>query len=163
MKSSKRIMTDAAGTVISNCTYAPFGEQVGCSVDNPSNHYRFTGKERDAETGIDYFGARYYSSSMGRFLSADWSAGPATVPYAHLDNPQTLNLYAYVDNNPINGVDADGHAREALLDDAGGFGANDFLMEESEILSEGVAQQQEQTGRTAADAKEQKSHDWHRN
>lgn len=61
---------------------------------------------------MDYFGARYYASSMGRFLSADWSAGPATVPYAHLENPQTLNLYAYVDNNPINGVDEDGHAAQ---------------------------------------------------
>jgi RHS repeat-associated protein len=107
---STRIMTDATGTVISSCTYAPFGEQVGCSPDNASNHYRFSGKERDAETGADYFGGRYYGSSMGRFLTPDWSEGPATVPYAHLENPQTLNLYSYVDNNPINGIDVDGHS-----------------------------------------------------
>jgi len=70
---------------------------------------RFTGKERDAESGNDYFGARYYGSSMGRFMSPDWSAKEEPVPYAKLDNPQTLNLYAYMRNNPLAGVDADGH------------------------------------------------------
>jgi RHS repeat-associated protein len=52
-----------------------------------------TGKERDQESGNDYFGARYYSSAMGRFLSPDWSAKVKPVPYAKLDNPQSLNLY----------------------------------------------------------------------
>jgi hypothetical protein len=46
---------------------------------------------------------------MGRFLSPDWSAKAEPVPYAKLDNPQTLNLYAYLRNNPLAGVDADGH------------------------------------------------------
>jgi RHS repeat-associated protein len=68
-----------------------------------------TGKERDAESGNDYFGARYYASSMGRFLSPDWSAKIAPVPYAKLDNPQSLNLYSYMLNNPLRGVDPDGH------------------------------------------------------
>jgi len=70
---------------------------------------RCTGKERDSESGNDYFGARYYASSMGRFLSPDWSAKVVPVPYAKLDNPQSLNLYAYVGNNPLIHVDADGH------------------------------------------------------
>jgi RHS repeat-associated protein len=70
---------------------------------------RYTGKERDTESGNDYFGARYYSSAMGRFLSPDWSAKVAPVPYAKLDNPQTLNLYAYVGNNPLSRRDLDGH------------------------------------------------------
>jgi RHS repeat-associated protein len=70
---------------------------------------RYTGKERDTESGNDYFGARYYSSAMGRFMSPDWSAKVEPVPYAKLDNPQTLNLYAYLMNNPLAGVDADGH------------------------------------------------------
>jgi RHS repeat-associated protein len=68
-----------------------------------------TGKERDAESGNDYFGARYYSSTMGRFLSPDWSAKVEPVPYSKLDDPQTLNLYSYVRNNPLSGVDPDGH------------------------------------------------------
>jgi len=71
--------------------------------------YRYTGKERDTESGNDYFGARYYASTMGRFLSPDWSAKVEPVPYAKLDNPQSLNLYAYVANNPLIRVDADGH------------------------------------------------------
>ena len=70
---------------------------------------RFTGKERDAESGNDYFGARYYASSMGRFLSPDWSAKEEPVPYATMDDPQSLNLYAYVRNNPLSNTDADGH------------------------------------------------------
>ena len=69
----------------------------------------FTGKERDTESGNDYFGARYYASSMGRFLSPDWSAKAEPVPYAKLDNPQTLTLYGYMQNNPLGGVDQDGH------------------------------------------------------
>jgi len=55
----------------------------------------FTGKERDTESGNDYFGARYYASSMGRFMSPDWSAKAEPVLYAKLDDPQSLNLYHY--------------------------------------------------------------------
>lgn len=73
---------------------------------------RSTGKERDSESGNDYFGARYYSSAMGRFMSPDWSAKYEPVPYAKLDNPQTLNLYNYMRNNPLAGVDPDGHCCE---------------------------------------------------
>src|SRR5271165_4062148 len=69
-----------------------------------------TGKERDAESGNDYFGARYYASSMGRFMSPDWGAKVEPVPYSKLDDPQSLNLYAYVMNNPLTRADADGHA-----------------------------------------------------
>ncbi len=70
---------------------------------------QFTGKERDAESGLDYFGARYYGSALGRFTSPDWSAKPMPVPYAALGDPQSLNLYAYVRNNPLSRADADGH------------------------------------------------------
>ena len=53
--------------------------------------------------------ARYYSSAMGRFMSPDWSAKIMPVPYAKLDNPQSLNLYSYVWNNPLSRNDPDGH------------------------------------------------------
>jgi len=69
----------------------------------------FTGKERDAESGNDYFGARYYASSMGRWLSPDWAAKMEPVPYAKLDDPQSLNLYASARNNPLTRFDIDGH------------------------------------------------------
>ncbi len=69
-----------------------------CRFSAASGHRSiYTGKERDAESGNDYFGARYYASSMGRFMSPDWSAKVMPVPYAKLDNPQSLNLYAYVE------------------------------------------------------------------
>jgi RHS repeat-associated protein len=58
---------------------------------------RYTGKERDTESGNDYFGARYYASSMGRFMSPD----PSQLVYADQTNPQSLNLYSYVRNNPL--------------------------------------------------------------
>jgi RHS repeat-associated protein len=77
---------------------------------NPANS--FTGKERDAESGLDYFGARYYASNMGRWMSPDWADKPEAVPYSSLDNPQSLNLYGYVLNNPLSKADADGHCCE---------------------------------------------------
>jgi RHS repeat-associated protein len=79
------------------------------------NGYKFTGKERDTESGLDYFGARYYASSMGRWMSPDWSAKVQPVPYAKLDNPQSLNLYNYVLNNPLVHRDLDGH----IIDETG--------------------------------------------
>jgi RHS repeat-associated protein len=73
---------------------------------------RYTGKERDSESGLDYFEARYYGSSMGRFMSPDYSDmtfGPDPVPNADITNPQSLNLYAYGQNNPVKNIDPDGH------------------------------------------------------
>ena len=72
---------------------------------------RCTGKERDSESGLDYFGARYYGSALGRFTSPDWSRDPEPVPYASLDDPQTLNLYSYVRNRPLSTRDGDGHVQ----------------------------------------------------
>lgn len=71
--------------------------------------YKFTGKERDSESGLDMFGARYYGSGLGRFISTDWSASPEAVPYAELDDPQSLNLYAYSGNHPSTRIDPNGH------------------------------------------------------
>jgi RHS repeat-associated protein len=103
-----RATTDAYGVAQGTCTGLPYGDGVTCSGDIPDNHH-FTGKERDAESGNDYFGARYYASAMGRWLSPDWSAKYEPVPYAKMGDPQSLNLYAYLMNNPLAGVDADGH------------------------------------------------------
>src|SRR5262249_57191353 len=64
---------------------------------------KFTEKERDVETGLDYFGERYYSSIQGRFTSVDPLGASATVA-----NPQSFNRYVYVWNNPLRYVDPDG-------------------------------------------------------
>ena len=78
-------------------------------VGNAIKFRQYTGKERDSESGLDYFGARYYGSALGRFTSPDWSEKPEPVPYADLENPQTLNLYTYGRNNPLSQHNPDGH------------------------------------------------------
>jgi len=69
----------------------------------------FAGKERDAETGLDYFGARYFSSAQGRFTSPD----PVSGTLLHVLNPQRWNMYTYAVNNPLSYVDPDG--RDAIV------------------------------------------------
>src|SRR6266404_8004096 len=82
--------------------YYPFGGERVIQSDEPT-HFKFTGKERDSESGLDNLGARYNSSSMGRFMSPDQlGAGQ------HPENPQSWNLYSYVQNNPINLTDPTG-------------------------------------------------------
>jgi RHS repeat-associated protein len=76
---------------------------TGCPIYG-ANPLHFTGKERDTESGNDYFGARYYGSSMGRFMTPD----PSTLEYADPTNPQSFNLYSYVLNNPLINFDPDG-------------------------------------------------------
>jgi RHS repeat-associated protein len=113
---TRRIQTDYAGVVEQTCASLPYGDQKSCAPMPTEN--LFTGKERDSESGNDYFGARYYASTMGRFLSPDWSKNPQGAPYADYMDPQTLNLYEYVRNNPLGGVDPDGHDPAAEFEGA---------------------------------------------
>lgn len=106
---STSVLADAAGNILNDSDYTPYGGEIPFTTGNPAQHYKFTGKERDSETGNDYFGARYFENTMGRWLSPDWSAKVEPVPYSKLDDPQSLNLYAYVGNNPMMRVDPDGH------------------------------------------------------
>jgi RHS repeat-associated protein len=115
------VITDASGNIKSDSDYYPWGGELQF-VANDSNHYKFTGKERDTETGLDYFGARYYSNGLGRFITPDWATKAAAVPYADFVDPQSLNLYAYVRDIPTVNTDADGH----LSLGAGPHGENDF-------------------------------------
>ncbi len=101
------VSSSCATTTYSNL---PFGTALVTTGGCPyTTEQHFTGKERDSDSGNDYFGARYYTSNMGRFLSPDWSAKIMPIPYAKVDDPQSLNLYAYVRNNPLSRTDADGH------------------------------------------------------
>jgi RHS repeat-associated protein len=102
------VITDASGNIKSEFDFYPWGGELQF-VANDSNHYKFTSKERDAETGLDYFGARYFSNGLGRFTTPDWAAKATAVPYAEFSDPQSLNLYSYVRNVPTSKADPDGH------------------------------------------------------
>jgi RHS repeat-associated protein len=102
------VITDASGTITAESDYYPWGGEIQF-VNNDLNDYKFTGKKRDAETGLDYFGARYYSNPLGRFLTPDWSPVPVPVPYADLSDPQSLNQYSYVRDVPTSQADPEGH------------------------------------------------------
>jgi RHS repeat-associated protein len=110
-------VTDAAGAVIERHDYLPFGEEwcgtAVCGANRtPGQPLRFTGKERDAETGLDYFGARYYRANAGRFTTVD----PLYVVSANLADPQLWNRYTYVRNNPLRHRDPDGRFLDTLAD-----------------------------------------------
>jgi RHS repeat-associated protein len=117
---SRRINTDENGAVTSRLDYYPFGEEIpgdgisaraaGLEYQNDSIRRRFSGKERDDETSLDYFLARYYSPVLGRFASAD----PILVSTKQVIHPQTWNLYNYVNNNPLAYVDPTGMERIRL-------------------------------------------------
>jgi RHS repeat-associated protein len=107
------MITNPVGTVCYDADYFPYGSEQATPTNNCAQNYKFTGKERDPDLGMDDFGARWYLPTLARFLTPDWSGQPAAVPYAALTDPQTLNLYSYVRNNPLAKVDPDGHG---LLD-----------------------------------------------
>ncbi len=107
---TERLRTLASGVTCETITSLPYGDnQITSGSCADSSPMHFTGKQRDIESGLDDFDARYYSSAFGRFVSADWSGTPEPVPYADLIDPQSLNLYAYVRNNPLSHADSDGH------------------------------------------------------
>jgi RHS repeat-associated protein len=112
---SLHAVVSAAGVVENESEFYPFGGELQFSAADATNHYKFTGKERDSESGLDYFGARYYGSTLGRFLTPDWATKPSPVPYAEFGDPQSLNLYSYVRNIPTTKADPDGHCPECIV------------------------------------------------
>jgi RHS repeat-associated protein len=123
MLGSVRTITNSAGAVTECYDYLPFGRILSssdngrsaaknalggnCHPANPNNlsasnvDEKFTAKKRDDETGLDFFEARYMSAPLGRFMSPDPVAG-------RLANPQSLNRYTYVLNNPLKFIDPTG-------------------------------------------------------
>jgi RHS repeat-associated protein len=82
--------------------FLPYGQEIDTNAT--ANNFKFTSYERDNETGLDYAAARHYTSSFGRFMSPD----PSGLAYADPRNPQSLNFYAYVQNNPLTNTDPAG-------------------------------------------------------
>jgi RHS repeat-associated protein len=127
---SPRVITNGSGSVVSRHDYRPFGEELcagtggrttgmGFCGGGDTNRKKFTGYERDSETGLDFAQARYFSSTEGRFTSPDTLLGSVA-------NPQSLNRYAYVGNNPLGYSDPTGHLPVAVTGPApGAWGDSD--------------------------------------
>jgi RHS repeat-associated protein len=96
---TKRAMSSVAGAQSTTCTGLPFGESSGCATS--WNFNSFTDDYHDSETNTEHTLFRQLSTTEGRWLSPD----PAGMAAVDLTNPQSLNMYAYVDNNPINSFD----------------------------------------------------------
>jgi RHS repeat-associated protein len=125
---SPRINTDANGQVTARHDYLPFGEEIiglgnrttqqGYSVPDGVRQ-QFTGQQRDNESGLDYFGARYYDSTLGRFTSSDplgfWMLEKKKRS-EFSTNPQRWNKYVYVLNNPFRYTDPNGLAEVPIWD-----------------------------------------------
>jgi len=125
-----RVVTNSSAGVVSRHDYMPFGEELGSGIGGRTLgmgfsvadgiRQKFTSKERDTETGLDYFGARYYSGNNGRFTGADpydinserqQTADPDeadTLFREYIREPQHWNRYSYALNNPLKYVDPDG-------------------------------------------------------
>lgn len=135
---STRLITDTGANAVNCHDYLPFGEEITAGTAGRTSCYPqppppadggilFTGKERDAESGLDFFGARYFSGAQGRFTSPDQ---PLIDQWE--SDPQSWNLYGYVRNNPLRYVDHGGQAcvvdpksGEQHNDDSGGQSCED--------------------------------------
>lgn len=95
---STNVITDESGDLVEKTTYMPFGEVI----EGGSSRYLFTGQEKDQETSLMYYGARYYSPFLRRFTQPD------TI-IQNVYDPQSLNRYSYVRNNPLKYTDPEGH------------------------------------------------------
>jgi len=94
-------ITNQTGDVVWRTDYKPFGQSLNEVSENGVNNYQYNAKEKD-DSGLFYYGARYYDSDLGRFVTADTIRGD-------IKNPQTLNRYVYTLNNPLKYVDPSGN------------------------------------------------------
>ncbi|MBE0656368.1 MAG: RHS repeat-associated core domain-containing protein [Bryobacteraceae bacterium] len=130
---STRLVTNSTGGDAKCSDYLPFGEEIPQGINSRGTCYaaftdprqKFTGKERDAETGLDYFGARYLSGAQGRFTTPD----RLNVTEDRLISPSnTLNKYGYAANNPLRFIDPDGRDVVALVQPPHGFMPGHFAL-----------------------------------
>lgn len=101
---STRVVMDSNGTKVYSAVYDAYGGVLNTSPFEYDPVLKFSGKERDHESELDYFGARYYNHTHSRFISTD----PIINKEEALYNPQLWNLYSYCRNNPVTYLDPDG-------------------------------------------------------
>jgi RHS repeat-associated protein len=108
---STRVITDQGGNVVYSAVHDPYGEIQQSWVNSYDPVLKFSGKERDQESELDYFGARYYDRSQYRFANAD----PKINLWRTLRSPVCWNLYAYCHNSPMAFVDLDGRDEQNFI------------------------------------------------
>jgi RHS repeat-associated protein len=104
---SSNVVTDGAGALVELAEYTPYGT-VSRREGSANVAHKFTGQRFDTSTGLAFYHARYYDPQLGRFVSPDPIVQDPT-------DPQTLNRYAYVRNNPVNLVDPSGYFFQFLV------------------------------------------------
>jgi RHS repeat-associated protein len=109
---STRIIINDSGNVVFSEAYGPYGDIQKTWTNTYDPKLKFSGKEREGYSDLDYFGARYYDHKSYRFNSVD----PIINREEALYNPQLWNLYSYCRNNPITFMDTDGR-RESIGDE----------------------------------------------
>ncbi|WP_438433975.1 S8 family serine peptidase [Gorillibacterium sp. sgz500922] len=112
-------LTNSGGTVVNKYAYDLWGNPQ-TTQETVANPFRYSGEYWDASTNLQYLRARWYDPSMGRFLSEDTYEG-------QIDNPLSLNLYTYVENNPLTRIDPSGHL--FMVDDQSGHQSEVFMPE----------------------------------
>jgi len=109
---STRLLTDAFGGVSESYNYDAYGNLI--TGDGSENPYLFAGEQRDVETGLDYLRARYYDSTLGRFISRDAYQGS-------LNDPMSQHKYQYAHANPVVNTDPSGYATFTQIAAASAF------------------------------------------
>lgn len=102
---SASVITDQAGNLVEQTNYDPWGNVL---AGGTQTKFDYTGQEKDSETGLDYYNARYYDPAIRRFTQPD-----NVLPNVY--DPQQLNRYAYVRNNPIKNTDPSGHFLSEII------------------------------------------------
>jgi len=121
LRSSRTLVQSGQTNPCYDADFYPFGGERSLTNTCPQN-YKFTGKERDSESGLDNFGARFDSSALGRFISPDVGA-------FDVGNPQSLNRYVYALDNPLRFIDPDGN----VVVDIGTYTVTTYIQKSEEI------------------------------
>ena len=108
------VVTDDTGEAVEVVDYYPYGEQrISDTLGSVVEQLKFTGHEYDVDSDLTYAKARYYDQEIGKWLGQDPTV--LLTPTQFLDDPQQLNMYAYVRNNPTNLVDPTGQCVPVCL------------------------------------------------
>jgi len=149
---SNTLVTRSDGSTVQESILDPFGELLHQPLTSASNAYLFTDQERDGETGLDYFGARYYDPWVGRFMSVDPESLGGSMFRVSAHASQALNGYSYVMNRPTALVDPDG--RQAMTIEQWFLtevsGGNEMVEDTEEFMNEDLPEALGKAAETAA-------------